>query len=208
MAKSLGAGSRENLPGRRNSLIAGISVAVSMVIMIIAISVSDGFGKEIRGKVSGFAGDISVKVPGEELTNSVYPLTLDNAIIKSLKDLNGVSAVQGVAYVTGVMKHNDQIEGIMLKGVDSSYDWSFVQNYLVKRVSGDTTYLPDLHNLSDDKIVISSRLASKLGLSAGDRPFLYFIGESVKTRRYTIELYLMPDLRKLTKVLYYAKLTM
>ncbi len=206
MAKSLGAGSRENLPGRRNSLIAGISVAVSMVIMIIAISVSDGFGKEIRGKVSGFAGDISVKVPGEELTNSVYPLTLDNAIIKSLKDLNGVSAVQGVAYVTGVMKHNDQIEGIMLKGVDSSYDWSFVQNYLVKRVSGDTTYLPNLHNLSDDKIVISSRLASKLGLSAGDRPFLYFIGESVKTRRYTIEAVFDARLEEIDKGLVLCKI--
>lgn len=187
MAKSLGAGTKGDLPGRRNSLIAGISVAISVVIMIVAISVSDGFGKEIRGKVSGFAGDISVKVPGEELTNSVYPLTIDNPKLKLIKELNGISAVQGVAYITGVMKHNDQIEGIMLKGVDTSYDWSFIQNHLVKKVKGDTLFLPDLNNLSADRIVISSRLASKLGLSVGDRPYLYFIGESVKTRRYTIE---------------------
>lgn len=206
IAKSLGAGGKDNLPGRKNSLIAGISIAVSVVIMIIAISVSDGFGKEIRAKVSGFAGDISVKVPGEELTNSLYPLTLDNTTLKSLSDLSGVSAVQGVAYVTGVMKHKDQIEGVMLKGVDTSYDWSFVQNNLDKRVNGDTTFLPDLHNISADKIVISSRLASKLGLSVGDRPFLYFVGESVKTRRYTVEAIFDARLEEIDKGLVLCKI--
>ena len=175
MAKSLGASGKENLPGRRNSLIAGISIAVSVVIMITAISVSDGFDREIKGKVSGYAGDISVKVPGEELVNSLYPLTIDKSLLNTLENTSGILAVQGIAYITGVMKHENQIEGIVLKGVDDSYNWTFVHNYA-----------NEFDSVSDNEIVISSRLASKLNLKLGDRPFLYFIGESVKTRRFTV----------------------
>jgi hypothetical protein len=56
IAKSLNAGGKDNLPGKRNSLIAAVSIAVSMVVMIVAISISDGFSKEIGDKVTGFTG--------------------------------------------------------------------------------------------------------------------------------------------------------
>lgn len=186
MAKSLGSGEKKSLPGRRNSYIATISIAVSVVVMIVAVSVSDGFSKEIGEKVSGFTGDISIRVPGEELTNSTYPLQINDSVLTEIEGIKGVNAVQGIAWITGVIKFNDQIEGVMLKGVDSSYDWSFVQRHFVKENMVDSLFVPDLNLLLPGSAVISKRLASQLGINVGDRPFFHFIGESVKTRRFTV----------------------
>lgn len=181
IAKSLNTGGKENLPGKRNSLIAALSIAVSMVVMIAAISISDGFSKEIGDKVTGFAGNLVVKVPGEEPTNNVYPLTVTNSLLDSLSLINGVDIVQGIAYSSGVVKYNDQIEGVLLKGVSKNYNWNFVKDHLNEE---SLTLWRD--SLGSDEIVISARLASKLNLKIGERPFFYFIGESVKVRRYTV----------------------
>ena len=39
---------------------------------------------------------------------------------------------------------------------------------------------------STNKILVSKMIADKLRLKTGDRIFAYFIGESVRTRRFTI----------------------
>jgi len=181
IAKSLNAGGKDNLPGKRNSLIAAVSIAVSMVVMIVAISISDGFSKEIGDKVTGFTGNLVVKVPGEEPTNNIYPLTVTDAKIDSLSRLAGVNLVQGIAYSSGVVKYNDHIEGVLIKGVSKNYNWSFVKDHLTDQ---SLTLWRD--SLGSDEIVISARLATKLNLKVGERPFFYFIGESIKVRRFTV----------------------
>ena len=70
IAKTLWSGGSKKHPGGRNSFIAGLSVAVSMIVMIVAIAVSDGFKKEIREKAAGFSGSIILSAPGIEVVNS------------------------------------------------------------------------------------------------------------------------------------------
>lgn len=201
MANSLGAGGKENLPSKRNSLIAALSIAVSMIVMIAAISISDGFSKEISEKVTGFVGDLIIKVPGEEPSNTLYPVTLTSEIIDSIYKIKGVTKVQGIAYASGVMKYNDQIEGVMLKGVDNRYDWGFIRDHLTKESL--TTWRD---TLGKDQIVISARLSSLMGISAGDRPFIYFMGESVKVRRYTVAAIFDARLEELDKGLIFCNI--
>ena len=69
----------------------------------------------------------------------------------------------------------------MFKGVGPEYDLNFLSKHLLEGeipVFSDTT--------STNKILVSKMIADKLRLKAGDRIFAYFIGESVRTRRFTI----------------------
>lgn len=181
IAKTLWSGGSKKHPGGRNSFIAGLSVAVSMIVMIVAIAVSDGFKKEIREKAAGFSGSIILSAPGIEVVNSKYPINGNLSYLDEISGIEGVTGLQSYSYSSGIMKSGDEIQGIVLKGVGAGYNLDFFKKSLSE---GEVPNYAD--SLSRRSILVSSRLASMLSISAGDKVQIYFIGESVKARSCTI----------------------
>ena len=172
-------GKHRRLSGISN-VIASVSVAISIITIIIAVSVSAGFRKELREKAVGFSGDLTVSPPGLEESKensaelySIKPLACRNKIAA----LAFVKAVQGIAYRPGLIKTDDQIQGVVLKGVDSCYDWSFFKSNMESGV---------LPARDSDEVMISKRLSTLLGLKKGDKMTMYFIGNDIKIRRFKI----------------------
>jgi lipoprotein-releasing system permease protein len=92
-----------------------------------------------------------------------------------------VERVSGVAYRQGVIKGEEEISGLMLKGVDSLYN---LESYSGSLLQGA---LPKLNGKApSNEVVISRSLADALKLDAGDKITAYFPDEQLKVRRFTI----------------------
>ena len=172
--------SKKGLTGG-SAVIAGISVAVSIMVMILSITISDGFKKEIKNKTSGFSGEIMLHSPGVEITTSQYPVLSNPSFLDSLTNLEGVVAIQPYVYRSAIIKQNDEIQGVIIKGVDSLFDWSFFESVLKEGA------LPQIGALFDvPEILMSRRLASMLSYKVGDPVLVYFVDNSVRIRKFIL----------------------
>lgn len=167
--------------GRGSSLIASVSVAVSVMVMVLAISISDGFKKEIKEKASGFSGEILLHTPGVEYTTNQYPLNSEAESLSSLKGVQQIHSTQPYAYRSGIIKRDNEIQGVLIKGVDKNYNWDFFKSVLYEGMIPDTS-----DSLATGQVMISLRLANMLNFKVGDNIIIYFIDRGVKVRKFLL----------------------
>ena len=176
IANRIGSRGEKGLSSLGN-VIAILSVAVSIMVIIIAISVSRGFRSQMLDKMAEFAGDVNVSVMlpsgGSDYINadeySLAPLSAKEDILA----LPYVKEVLGVSYRPGMIKTEEDIQGVMLKGVDSL--------------------------ISEDGCYVSGKLGDLLGFKVGDKATFYFVGQSVKVRRLRILVMFSSSLENLDK---------
>ena len=151
-------------------------------VMILALAVIRGFKQEITQKVRGFAGD--VQVLKFDLNNSYEnsPFPADAGFVaKELKDPL-ITAVTPFATKPGIIKANTDIEGVVFKGVDKTYNWQFFRNNLL---AGNILNFKDTIE-SRKELLISQTTANRLRLKVGNKILMYFIQEPLRWRRFTI----------------------
>lgn len=165
---------------RTSNTIAWVSVGLSVAIMIIAIAVVAGFKSEIRARATGFMGSVMLVQPGQSPINELYPFSENLSYREKLASTPGVIGVSGVAWRSGLIKTDENIDGLYFKGVDSLYDFSFFTSCLVE---GN---LPDYHGRISNDVLLSRTTASKLGFHVGDDVVVYFIGDEVKVRKFRL----------------------
>lgn len=165
---------------RTSNTIAWVSVALSIAIMVVAIVVVAGFKREIRGRATGFMGSVMLVQPGQAPVNELYPFSEMLSYRDRVCAIPGVESFSGVAWRSGLVKTESDIEGLYFKGVDSLYDFSFFSDCLVE---GE---LPDYHGRISNDVLISRPTARKLGFRPGDEMVVYFIGEKVNVRKFRI----------------------
>jgi len=178
LARSKG---ESDLQSRISNRIAWISVCLSVAIMIMAISIVDGFKSELRSRISGFMGSAMFVTPGQTPLNEQYPFPDTLSYISKIFEIEGVKSVSSVAYKSGLLKTDSEIEGLFFKGVDSLYDFSLFKECIV---DGN---LPQFNGKISNDIMISGHTASRLGYNVGDQAIVYFIGENdVKVRKFNV----------------------
>ena len=138
--------------------IACVSVAISIAVILAAVAISGGFKKEIGRRAAGFTGEILMTVPGMDYMNDVYPLQADLSYLPDIERIPGVKAVSEAAYKPGMIKAENDVHGVMFKGVDSTYSLDFFADFLTEGS------LPDFSGQRmSDQVLISKRLATMLG---------------------------------------------
>lgn len=159
--------------------IAGI--AISVAVMITSIAILFGFKTEILKKVTGFG--MHVQVRALEMNNSYEssPIPMHPAYLKEVEALKEVSGIFPYINKPCILKTDSMVEGLVLKGVSSHYDYSFLQQHLTE---GKLLSFTD-SNYSKD-IIISSYIARKLHLSLNDKISLYFLQEPVRVRQLKV----------------------
>ena len=172
--------SRNDRMGSVSSTIGLVSVALSIMVIIISICVVLGFRREIRSKTSAFMGSLALVAPGQTPMNDRYPFTDSISFLGKLDSLPGVDYCQRVAYCSGMLKTADNIFGAHFKGVDSLYNFSFFRENLT---GGE---VPSFNGRISSSILLAERLARQMGYGVGDEVTAYFIGDEVKVRKFKI----------------------
>ncbi|QXV67296.1 ABC transporter permease [Mucilaginibacter sp. 21P] len=162
--------------------IAIIGIMLGLGVMILSIAIIRGFKQEIREKVRGFAGDMQV-VKTDNNVSYERSAFVDSAVyVKGIKSVDLVSDVHPYATKPGIIKANNEIEGVILKGVDSTYNWNFLKSNLL---AGKVMNFADSAEAMK-QIMISQTTANRLKLKAGDDLWMYFVQEPVRKRKLKI----------------------
>jgi len=154
---------------------------LGLAVMLISVAVVIGFKNEIRNKTIGFGGHIQITNFDNNNTYEMNPIKADKALMTKISSIDGVKHVQRFATKPGIIKTDNEFQGIVVKGIDKDFDWKFFKSNLVEGqildVSGDTP---------SNKVVLSKYLANLLGLKLGDSFFTYFIQDQVRARKFKI----------------------
>lgn len=150
--------------------ISTCSIALGVIVVIIAVSVLRGFQKEITEKIVGFGSHIVV-TPFNSGNNyyEQLPILADETTVNKIYSVEGVKHVQFFASKGGMVKTKDKIHGIIFKGIGKDFDSSFFKNNMKE---GRLFQLND-HNASNE-VIVSQRFANKLQLKIGDKVPTYF----------------------------------
>lgn len=159
--------------------IAGISIG--LVSMILSVCIVVGFKKEIRDKVIGFGSHIQISHFDENQSYETHPIRIDKNLIKVLNDDPNIDQYEVFATKPGVIKTDNEFQGVIVKGVGSDYDWSFFKTNII-----EGSVLNHDNSSGKNDVLISKYIADQLNLNLGDSFLVYFIQDPVKARKLTI----------------------
>ncbi|GAA4340889.1 FtsX-like permease family protein [Mucilaginibacter gynuensis] len=162
--------------------IAIIGIMLGLGVMILSLAVVQGFKQEISVKVRGFSGDMQVVNFDSNNSYEISPFKADDDFVARTLKNNLIKQVMPFATKPGIIRANDEIEGVVLKGVDKNYDFSFFQKALL---SGKVIDFTD-SAAAQKQIMISRHTADRLRLKVGDKFIMYFVQEPLKKRPFTI----------------------
>ena len=164
---------------RYKKRIITISIAISYIVMIVAMAVSSGFRTEVRDALSQMGGDIQLAPVELNLLDDVKPMEANPSYLPLLQEVQGVESVSPAIYRAGIVKVGDNIHGVVVKGEERS----------------DTSAL---------SVSIPRRLSEISGLQAGDKMLTYFVGEKIRARNFTVASIYDPVIETDDKLIVYA----
>jgi len=150
--------------------VAIASVVLSIAVMIVSMAIVTGFQKEIRDKVIGFGAHIQISKYDSNSSLEAQPIDKNQSFYPAFDTVPGIRHIQVYATKAGIIKTDEQMEGVVLKGIGSDYDWSFFQNRIV-----DGTIFKVNNSFKSKDVIISKLLARRMKLKTGDSLRMYFI---------------------------------
>ena len=153
-------------------------IAFGVMIMILSVAVVTGFKKEIRDKVIGFGSHIQLVNFDSNSSFETLPVSKNQPWLEQLNSIKGVKHVEVFATKPGIIKTDDEMTGMVLKGVGPDFDWQFFRDNLM---SGSIFSVTD--TASTDKVLISRQIASMLKLKVGDPMYCYFLNDQATNQR-------------------------
>ncbi|MBL7825758.1 MAG: ABC transporter permease [Saprospiraceae bacterium] len=177
--------------------IAVIAVALSVAVMVSASALIAGFKSEISRKIFEFWGHIHISDTAYSLSFEPKPVSVNQSFYPELNQVKtipeaylsriglspnaihgGVKHIQAFAHKPGIIRTKTALEGILLKGVGTDFDWSHLTPYLLEGSSINTS-----DTLPSKDIIISQQTAQRLQVKVGDKFVLHFVKENDQLRR-------------------------
>ena len=159
--------------------IAIIGRTLGLAVMLISIAVIVGFKSEVRNQIIGFGSHIQIMSYNNYSSLQSEPITFTPQLDSLLKTTPNVSDIQHIATQPGIIHTEEAFQGILLKGVDSTYNWDFFSQNLIE----GTTICDSIKNGT----VISSSIAHTMNLKIGDSYTVYFASNNgLRARKFTV----------------------
>ena len=190
--------------------VAVVGIALGVMVMIMAVCILRGFRGDITDKVVGFGSHITVRSYAAGAEYDAIPIPAEFSVVRRhIEQVPGVRKVQAFATKGAMVKTDDQIYGVVFRGLEAGYDTSFFASCLV---GGGLPAIDSGQSVSND-VLVSTVIASKLGLQVGDKMRTYFWqGSTYRARAFNVcgiyrsdltemdELYVVGDLRQIARI--------
>ena len=164
--------------------IAILAIALSILMMVMSVATGVGLQQKIREKISAFNGHVIVsnfddnqsQVTAEPIDSRLLP-------ISQLKKNSFITHVQPVITKGALIRTETDVEGIIFKGVDASYRWNNLKEFLVEGK------IPTYKEGDINEVLISQFLANRLKLKVGNSFNTFFMktqGKLPSVRKFKI----------------------
>jgi lipoprotein-releasing system permease protein len=163
------------------NVIAIVGIAMGLAVMILAVAILTGFKKQIREKVVGFGSHIQIMNFDSNISFETTPISDTQNFIPKIKQIPGIEHLQVFATKAGIIRTDEDIQGVVLKGIGSDYDWSYFKSNMV---DGSVFTVTDTGRT--DKVIISKKISNMLRLKTGDSFTMLFVQDPPRVRKFTI----------------------
>jgi len=170
----------KNLLSRPAVIIAVITVMLGVAAIALSVMIVGGFKKSISEKLTGFTAHL--RISRFDMNNSfeTQPVERDITFEKKVRAVKGLKSIYPFAYKNGIIKTDEDVQGIVLKGVDSSFYNSSFQNSI------SDGGLQFFNSEGKQPVLISRRLSSMLNKKTDDELLVYFIQDPPRVRKMKI----------------------
>jgi len=152
--------------------VAAIAIAVSFFVIIVAVAVTSGFRHAIREGVAQLTGEIRIAPRSSEEQSVPMPIHLPSE--EAILALPGVQELVPAVMRAGIVKQGETVHGVLVKGMPDQVGHDGKSAVMAGSDRPSLT------------VSIPKRLSEITGLGAGDAITIYFIGEKVRVRKFTV----------------------
>lgn len=154
--------------------IAIAAVVLSMVMILISVATGTGLQLKIRDKITSFAGHITISnFDNNRSEVTLEPISKSYNFYPNFTEVPEIKAIYPIATKAGVIRTDETFEGIIFKGVEKNYHWSYLKDYLTEG---------RLPNFEEDgmsnEVILSEFIANRLQVKVGDKIQTYFLKTS------------------------------
>ncbi len=163
--------------------IATVGVILGMAVMILSVAIVTGFRQEVREKVIGFGSHIRVFSLSSEGPDDLVPIERDQPFYPSLDTVDGVRHIQVYGQLPAILETENNIHGVVLKGIGRDFDTAFFQDKIQEG------RLPDLsEQRKSEEVLISDFISKRLELGVGEEMTVYLVQDrdNINPRPLTI----------------------
>jgi len=153
--------------------IALFGIVLGLVVLILSVAIVTGYKSEVGRKVIGFGSHLQIVNLDSNQSFETSPISQNQSFLNDLKSIDGIRHVQVFATKPGIIRTEDEIQGVVLKGIGPDFDWSFFQE---NKVEGEPFQVQD--TIRSNKVWISKQMADLLKLKLGDDLYMFFIHAS------------------------------
>ena len=165
------------------NVIAIVGITVGLAVMILAVSILTGFKQQIRDKIVGFGSHIQILNYDSNISFETAPVSTNQDFLPAVKSLPGIKHVEVFATKAGIIKTDEDIQGVVLKGIGPDFDWDYFRSNMVE---GEVFIVSDTAEFPGTRVVISRLISDMLKLKLGDSFAMHFIQDPPRMRKFTI----------------------
>jgi len=149
-----------------------VATVISVMVMIVTLSLANGFQATVSQKVFSFFGHIRIqeKQPQKSIISEEYPIIKNDELVQTIRQNPHVASSHPFSPKYAILKTKDEIQGVLFKGVDSTYDFKRLKPFIKK--GGNIRFNDSSYSR---EIMLSANTASELKLDVNDRILIYFI---------------------------------
>ncbi len=153
--------------------IALLGIILGLVVLILSVAIVTGYKTEVGRKVIGFGSHLQIVNLDSNQSFETAPISSNQPFLQELKKIDGIRHIQVFATKPGIIRTDDAIQGVVLKGIGPDFDWSFFQE---NKVAGEPFHVQD--TARSNKVWVSKQMADLLKLKLGDDLSMFFIHET------------------------------
>ncbi|MDR0233122.1 MAG: ABC transporter permease [Dysgonamonadaceae bacterium] len=162
--------------------IAIISIALGLTVMILSVSIVIGFKQEVRNKIIGFGSHIQITNFDNNTSYETQPIAISDSLLRVIQEMPNIKHVEKFATKPGIIKTEEDFQGIIVKGVGEDFNWSFFKQNLIEGTTPEIT-----SEKTTNDVVISQTLSNKLHLKLGDSfNTFFFVNQNMRPRKFNI----------------------
>jgi len=160
--------------------IALFGIVLGLVVLILSVAIVSGYKSEVGRKVIGFGSHLQIDNLDSNQSYETSPISQNQPFLQELSSIKGIRHVQIFATKPGIIRTDNEIQGVVLKGIGPDFDWSFFQE---NKVAGESFQVQD--TIRSNKVWVSKQMADLLKLKLGDDLTMFFINgsESIPRQR-------------------------
>lgn len=164
------------------SRIAIYSIAIGLAVMLVSFSILEGFQQTIRDKIFSFGAHLQVTKYDTRRSYEETPFSKNISIYQDPSLVKDIKHVQVFSQNPGLLKTDEEIMGVIFKGIDRDFNIEMFRNNIV---AGDFITFRD--TVPSHEVLLSQKIADQIRLDVGDSVLIYFVQNPPRFRKLMVK---------------------